>query len=392
LNQKMTTIKKKMNKFYNQKADIVLGLCFGDEGKGRTVDYLLSQTNNPIQDSIVVRFSGGHQVGHTVMIEGLEYNKHVHSNFGSGTLRGVTSYYTENCTFYLNTLYNEHQLLLRKGIIPKLFYHPLTMVTTPNDVAYNRVLEQRRGSFKHGTVGLGFGATIERNLKTGYKLYAIDTFNIDIFAEKLEQISNYYDKLIEGWSSADIKKYHNELMKEEMRFYGLLDYKPYRIKNYSFLKNFNYLVLEGSQGILLDKDHGIFPHVTYSNTTSKNALKLCKELNIEDVGINYVTRCYQTRHGEGWMSNTEKISLINDEHETCLPNEYQGTLKIRELDYDLLNFALDVDDIYSENLSKKLFVTCLDQRPDFQLDPNKFNRRFQKIKEFSTFFNEKFGY
>ncbi|MFW5982988.1 MAG: adenylosuccinate synthetase [bacterium] len=389
-------------KSFNQKAHIVIGLGFGDEGKGRIVDYLLSQhqeqTNGNLTDSIVVRFSGGHQVGHTVMIEGEDYDKHVHSNFGSGTLRGAASYFTEDCTLYLNTLRNEYSVLSKNGVIPKLFIHPLIKLTTPYDVAYNRVLEKRRGINKHGTVGLGFGATIERTNKTGYKLFGIDTTNPNIFLEKLKKIKNYYSSIIGEWGRDEIQSYHDELEKEEAIFIETIGFSPFYIKNHSFLNQFEYLIFEGSQGILLDQDHGIFPHVTYSNTTSKNALNLInKELLIDDIEINYVTRCYQTRHGEGWMSDlSEKpVELINNEHETCTTNRFQGDLRITELDYNLLNYSLDVDNIYCDEFfrgfKKNLMITCMDQRPDFEFNESKLNYKFKKITKFSSPYNKKFG-
>jgi adenylosuccinate synthase len=82
-------------------AKIVVGLGFGDEGKGITTDWLCSQN----QKSIVIRFSGGQQAGHTVMIG--DDKKHIHSNYGSGTLRGVPSYFSEHCSIYLPTLWTE---------------------------------------------------------------------------------------------------------------------------------------------------------------------------------------------------------------------------------------------------------------------------------------------
>ena len=79
---------------------IVIGLGYGDEGKGRTVDYLCSQNPN----SIVVRFSGGQQAGHTVMTNGI---KHIFSNYGAGTLQGCPTYISEHATIYPLTMLME---------------------------------------------------------------------------------------------------------------------------------------------------------------------------------------------------------------------------------------------------------------------------------------------
>ena len=73
--------------------------------------------------------------------------------------------------------------------------------------------------------------------------------------------------------------------------------------------------------------HSVFPNVTYANTTSKNAMEICKQLDIQDIEFFYVTRCYLTRHGNGWMPNEEALQLINNEEETCVFNEYQKELR-----------------------------------------------------------------
>ena len=135
-------------------------------------------------------------------------------------------------------------------------------------------------------------------------------------------------------------------------------------------------------------DHGIFPNVTYGNTTSKNAMEICDKLSIPEGQreIFEVTRCYQTRHGHGWMSNTKPIQLINNQEEINVYNEWQTNFKIAELDYELLNYALTVEKNYSRGIRKNLVMTCLDQRPDFQLDIRKLEESFSRIiKSYSPF-------
>lgn len=359
------------------KASIVIGSQFGDEGKGRTTDNLCSQTidyGRKIEKKIVVRFSGGQQAGHNVRIGDIT---HIHSNFGSGTLRGVPSYFSEHCTVYPLTMYREEQVLKSKGITPELYLHPLAKVTTPFDVVYNRLTEKRNG---HGSCGLGISATMKRNNETGYKLYAIDLSNRILLEEKLENIYQYYYSKIENHTE---RMEFIKLQREEMReFMGCLDLMTFNIKSYDYIKN-NYqnIIFEGSQGILLDMDHGVFPNVTFANTTSKNALEICNKLGIEkhNISIHYVTRCYQTRHGAGWMSNNDEIELINTEDEINVFNEWQKNFKIGELDYNLLNYALDIDQIYSEGIRKYLVVTCLDQRPKFKFDVDKIKHKFKMV-------------
>jgi adenylosuccinate synthase len=323
-----------------KKAKIVIGLGFGDEGKGITTDFLAHQ--NP--ESVVVRFSGGQQAAHTVMID---EKKHVHSSFGSGALRGLPSYFTEHCTIHPVFLLNEKEELQAKNGNIELHIHPLAKVTTPFDVWQNRTNSK---NIEHGTCGKGVGATMKRH-ESPYKLFAIDLIAPrPMLIEKLKSIAYYYGFMDEAE------------MKEQLHpFIEAIDALDWNIEDYSYLKAFDHLIFEGSQGILLDMDHGVFPHVTYANTTSKNAFEVCKHLGIEDIEMYYVTRNYATRHGNGWMSNEKELVLKNNEEETCIFNEYQKELRFGALDYDLLNYALKLDGAYGDSIQKNLVVTCLDQ-------------------------------
>lgn len=354
-------------------AQIVVGLGFGDEGKGLTTDYLCSQNEN----SLVVRFSGGQQCGHNVC---LGEKSHVHSNFGSGTLRGLPSFFSEHCTFYPVTMFNEFKVLEQKNVSPKLHLHPLAKLTTPYDVIANRILESKN---KHGSCGLGIGTTMKRD-EIGYKLFAADLENINLLKIKLDEIRRYYENQIE------IAGKDKDWLEQELEdFFNFLPLLPINIADYSFLQSFENIIFEGSQGIMLDQFHGIFPHVTFANTTSKNAIEICNKLNIKKREVFYVTRCYSTRHGVGWMPNEDKIELINIEAEINVFNEHQKDFRIGEIDYDLLNYALKVDAIYSGNIEKNLVVTCLDQRENFQFDYSKLKTKFKNIYESRSPFSEK---
>ena len=358
-------------------ARIVIGSLFGDEGKGITTDFLCKEYPNK---TIVVRFSGGQQAGHNVKLG--KYS-HVHSNFGSGTLRGVPSYFSEHCTVNPVTMLREYEILSNKiSTVPNVFYHPLGHLTTPADIAYNRWRERK---LQHGSCGIGVGATMKRNLETPHKLYVIDLLNISILLEKISQINEYYRNLIES-NNGDLGDYEREFENEYYHFKNVLvpfsNWIKDKIHGYDFLNNYSNVIFEGSQGILLDMHHGVFPNVTYANTTSKNALEICsklKNLKGAEIEIYYVTRCYQTRHGNGWMSDESSIELINTEHEINVFNEWQGPLRIGEIDYDLLNYVHSIDNIYSSGIKKNLVVTCLDQRPNFKLEVSKLSTQFDRI-------------
>ncbi|KFF09289.1 adenylosuccinate synthetase [Chryseobacterium luteum] len=355
-----------------KKAQIVIGLGFGDEGKGITTDFLAQQ--NP--ESVVIRFSGGQQAAHTVMIED---KKHIHSSFASGALRGLPSYFTEHCTIHPVFLLNERKELIEKNGNIELHIHPLAKVTTPFDVWQNRTNAK---NLEHGTCGKGVGATMKRH-ESPYKLFAADLIAPrEMLIEKLKGIAYYY-----GFMDDD------QLEETLHIFLNAVDQIDWKIDDYTYLNSFENLIFEGSQGILLDMDHGVFPNVTYANTTSKNAYGICRLLKIEDIEMYYVTRIYSTRHGNGWMSNEKELMLKNNEEETCVFNDYQKELRFGDLDYDLLNYALLLDGAYVAATKKNLIVTCLDQTDEQFKTENlkvKFDTVYGSYSPFSKDFKQIF--
>lgn len=324
---------------------IVIGLGFGDEGKGAMVSTLVTKS------SVVVRYSGGQQCGHTVIYNG---QRHVFSNFGSGTLQGIPTFWSKYCTLNPVGVVNEYKAL--KKFDPVLMVDPLAMVTTPYDIESNRFSEKID---KHGSCGMGVGSTMKRNLSP-YKLYVQDLFYENVLREKLKAISEYYSYI------------NNNIMDEKInRFcqYSSIARKIIKLKSQDVLSDYDNIVFEGSQGILLDMDFGFFPNVTYANTTSKNALCICKDIGRKDIEIYYVTRAYQTRHGSGYMTN-DPIELINNLDETNVTNEWQGKFRATMLDVDLLKYALQCDSNYSHGMDSKLIVTCLDQMINYNFTSN----------------------
>jgi len=307
---------------------IVLGSLYGDEGKGKATSLLCSQLYQPL----VVRFNGGHQAGHTVKVGD---KKHVFSNYGSGSLQGAPTLWSHFCTFNPSDVIVECRALNS----PYLFVHGLCPVTTPYDILANRITE---ASQRHGSVGLGFGKTIERQERY-FKLFVQDLPFESIVREKLRNIANYY-----GDFKIDIEPFLMHI-REALNIIDIVhDYK---------MLNDNNVVLEGAQGILLDQDFGFFPNVTRSNTTSKNALSL-----VPVADIFYTTRTYQTRHGNGFMTNEGlPLELINNENETNTFCLWQGNFRTSILDVDLLNYALTCDRNFSNDCSKNLVISCVDQ-------------------------------
>ena len=336
---------------------IVIGLEYGDEGKGLTTSYLCSIVENPL----VVRFNGGHQAGHTVVHNG---QRHVFSSFGAGTLQGAPTYFSKYCTIFPRAIVNEYNSLGEYGDCPApiLYVDPLCPVTTPYDVDANRVEEDDLRKTRHGSVGVGFGKTLQRH-EEFFKLYAQDLFYPKVLKAKLSNIESYYRS----------KKY--PLPSKETLDNFMLDIedciKIIRVDlslRDLMMSGFN-IICEGAQGVLLDQDFGFFPNVTRSNTTSKNAMEL---FGLARPEIYYVTRSYGTRHGAGFMANessAEELGLKNNENETNVSHKYQGDFRVGEIDTEMINYAIQSDSHFSKGCQKNLVITCLDQ---YELDVDDF--------------------
>jgi adenylosuccinate synthase len=316
----------------------VIGLGFGDEGKGLTVDYLASKTPNPL----IIRYSGGQQAGHTVVVG---KTKHVFSNFGSGSLRNKDTYWAKHCTVDPIGLIKEYNILKEKGFNPTIYIDDRCPITTPLDVEKNRSLEDFNN---HGSCGVGFGSTIERE-ENFYSLTFMDLYYPFILEQKLKLIGNYYHRQIND-VILDFLNSVSEIISTTniKRSYGIPDnvYTEY--------------IFESSQGLMLDQDIGFFPHVTRSNVGTNRILEMSP--NIE---LYLITRAYQTRHGNGAMSNENlphNISL--DENETNVENEYQGIFRKSLLDLSLLEYAINKDEYIRLNKNKNLVITCLDHIVD----------------------------
>lgn len=327
--------------------NIVVGLGFGDEGKGLVTSFL----SNLNTDAIVIRHNGGQQAGHTVHYDG---RVHVFSQLGAGTLQGLPTYFTDDCTFYPPTFLREWELV--KDCIDILYIHPETMITLPIDIDFNRVTEDTRGVDRHGSVGMGFGATIERN-ERHFNLYAKDLLYSNVCRAKIENIYRHYYNL-----SPEVGSFKEDIdyfMECRAKIEGIISL----CTKTEIYDCFPERIFETAQGILLDQYHGFFPNVTRSNTTSKNAIDFIKNHGGGDIEIYYVTRAYQTRHGAGYMSNEDKPApvLTNNHMETNVSHKYQGEFRISKIDEEQITYALMSDRTYSEYYKKNLVITCLDQ-------------------------------
>ena len=329
----------------------VIGAGFGDEGKGMVISSLCQQ--HP--DALVIRFCGGQQAGHHVMLpNGLN---HVFSNFGSGTLHGCPTYWSSHCTVDPIGIINELDILLGKGVHPVLFLNEMCPVTTPFEKAHNQSLEEDN---KHGSCGVGVGQTIQRQ-KDFYSLRVMDLLYPSVLKIKMDLISHYYaNHFIDNVFIDDFVENCSALI--HSRYIKIVNYRPY----------YDTIIFEGSQGLLLDQHGGFFPHVTRANTGTVNILNhlAFKSEGVKRLGnlsIYLVTRSYQTRHGNGPMTNQGLGRLWDNPYENQIVGGWQGEFRRSVLDLDLLKYAIHSDWLIKQRKNISLVITCMDYREPFFL-------------------------
>lgn len=331
----------------------VIGLGFGDEGKGLTTAYLAAQELN----SIVVRFSGGQQAGHTVHKDGVS---HVFSNFGSGTLEGTPTFWSKFCTFDPKGVIIELRKLRELGIKPKLYIDNQCPVTTPFDKLCNQ-----RKDLNNGTCGTGVGPTWQRE-EDFYSLKVEDLFFPTIVQEKIKNISMYYGHGDPKHAPKSTINYLNEFYDFAVE---VTQVPEIEIVNGDFFLDdpsiqMKKKIFESSQGLLLDQNIGFFPNVTRSNVDTTNIQHFLKEDDAVD--LYFVTRAYSTRHGNGPMFANESPINIDYPNETNVNNEFQGAFRKAILNVDLLRYAITKENNTRsiKANSVNLMITCLDHISD----------------------------
>lgn len=342
----------------------VIGLGFGDEGKGTTVNYLSDQNPKPL----IIRYSGIPAAGHNVIHNGIQ---HVFSTFGSGTLNGCSTYIDQFCTIDIIALLNEYDSLVSKGISPKIYINAKCPIITPYDKIFNI-----KHDSNHGTTGRGISATIHREEQL-YSLLYEDLEYKYVLDQKLNQIKKYYSKqhvyafsdLLDPFFECvnDIKNYEsNIIMVRSIDDVYMYDSKISKDKIY-----------ESSQGLMLDQNIGFFPHVTRNKVDMTNISRNINQLYL-------ITRAYSTRHGKGPF-DAHNIILKNTECEINVDNTHQGPLRLGYLNLDLINYAINKTDRIRNTTNKHLVITCMDQLTEFKYI---FKNEIHEVNTMTAFIND----
>ena len=241
---------------------VILGTQWGDEGKGKIVDLLTDKAQ------YVIRYQGGHNAGHTLVINGEKTVLHL---IPSGILR-------DNCKCIIGNgvvlspeaLIKEMQELEARGVPvrERLLLSEACPLILPYHVALDQAREKARGAKAIGTTGRGIGPAYEdkvarRGLRVG------DLANMEVFAEKLKEVLEYHNFQLTQYYCVEAVSFDAVLAEAK----GYADLLTSMVADITDLldkarRNGDRLMFEGAQGTLLDIDHGTYPYVTSSNTTA----------------------------------------------------------------------------------------------------------------------------
>ena len=272
---------------------MVVGAQWGDEGKGKIVDLLSGRCR------AVVRFQGGHNAGHTVVIGGTKTILHL---IPSGVLReGVSSIIGHGVVLSPDALVREMELLERQAVpvAERLLLSEACSLILGTHVALDRAREGTRGGMKIGTTGRGIGPAYEdRAARRALRVY--DLLDEPRFERRLRPLLDYHNFLLEHFHGAppvDFASCRDAALAAAERIRPLVCDVPARI--FALRRKGENILFEGAQGALLDVDQGTFPFVTSSHTVAAGA---STGSGLGPREIDYVlgiTKAYTTRVGRG---------------------------------------------------------------------------------------------
>ncbi len=271
---------------------VLVGTQWGDEGKGKIVDLLTEKAD------AVARFQGGHNAGHTLVINGEKTVLHL---IPSGAMReGVECLIGNGVVVDPAQLLKEVAELDEIGVAIKnrLMVSPACPVIMPYHVALDMARERARGKKAIGTTGRGIGPAYEDKIsRRGLRIQ--DLFAAD-FPQKLETVMDYHNYALENFFDSDVVSYEETLETLNEQAKQLKGYVGDVAKRLNELRTTGKSVMfEGAQGMLLDIDHGTYPYVTSSNTTAAAAASGTGVGPLDlDVSLGIV-KAYTTRVGSG---------------------------------------------------------------------------------------------
>lgn len=365
----------------------VLGLQFGDEGKGKITDFLGDKFQ------VAVRFNGGNNAGHTVVVNGKKYKFRLIS---SGALRSETVVLGNGMVIDPFALIEEITNLRDSKCKAAIKISKMAHVVTPMHKVLDRKEEELRSKLKIGTTAQGIGPTYEdKYARTGIRM--TDLQNLDIIREKIETIYMMKQSLLvnsEYSDSAAREKMAKDLFEAGRKLEPYLEYTEVTIRNlYEAGKN---ILFEGAQATMLDIDFGMYPFVTSSNALA-GALSLGAGFPFRKVDyVIGVVKAYMSKVGAGPFP-TELLGNEAD-HLRELGHEY-GTAtgrprRVGWLDLPMLKYSIKMNDVDALALTRldtlgemdKIMVCTSYQRDGVELDY--IPRSFKELDELKLTYTE----
>ena len=275
------------------KSVVILGTQWGDEGKGKIVDLLTDRV------ACVARFQGGHNAGHTLVIDGVKTALHL---IPSGILRdNVKCLIGNGVVISPEAIIKEIEMLEARNVPvrERLRLSPACPLILPYHVALDQAREIARGKAKIGTTGRGIGPAYEDKVaRRGLRLG--DIFHRDRFASKLGEVLDYHNFTLKNYYKSETLDFQ-QLLDETLEMGEQL--KPMVADVTDILHQHreagDHILFEGAQGTLLDIDHGTYPFVTSSNTSAGGT---ATGSGFGPLYLDYVmgiTKAYTTRVGSG---------------------------------------------------------------------------------------------
>lgn len=366
------------------KAHIVIGANFGDEGKGHIVNYLSSE------NTLVVKFNGGAQAAHRVVLN--DGREHVFHHFGAGSLKGARTLFGSH--FIVNPLIfmKELDALKDKAVLRPVFIDPRCRLTTPYDMLINEYLSYSKG--RHDTVGIGINETVERSLFHDLRVSMKDVMEKSEAQLKivLDKIGNEYlpyrlkSLSVDSHAFLRFAAKHGDPDSWDETFLTLAKWIAKRSAVYpeeeamqAFLKK-DYrrdIVFEGGQGLLLDQNRKeFFPYLTRSSTGLRNTLQPLRLFTAQlDLTVHLVSRAYLTRHGSGSLwDEISGVPYPGVTEPTNPENEHQGKMRYAYLHPEWIQRALlETEAALLKGMPKCVYdsrvqydVTCLDQLDGYE--------------------------
>jgi adenylosuccinate synthase len=309
---------------------VVIDLGYGDAGKGTVVDWLCA--SRPVH--AVVRFNGGGQAAHTVVLP--DGRRHTFAQFGAGTFRpGVRTHLSRFMVVDPLALAVEADHLAAVGVpdaLDRLTVDRRALLATPYHRAANRARELARGADRHGSCGMGVGEVMAYALehpddapRVGDCLEpAVLSRRLSLLRDRLAAVTSAAGPPVADCVAA-LRAFAGRvaIVDGDPTLRRLLDAGP--------------VVFEGAQGVLLDEWHGFHPYTTWSTTTFANAEALLDGRPATRLGV---LRTFTTRHGPGPLVTEDAALRITDPHN--LTNPWQGRFRVGHFDAVAHRYALAV--------------------------------------------------